>query len=204
MKRYPIIILILVVALAATACVKLGGKPIDKKFYRIAPTRTAEPAAAPNDAVLKVRRMKISDFYNTRELVYQMKDGRIESDFYNMLFVPPSNMLTTELRRWLAASGRFTHIVEPGSMVVPTLTLEGVVGAMYGDYTTDTPTAVIEMQFFLVDENTTNNDIVFSRDYRQRIPLTQPEPHELVQALTTGVEAIFTQLENDLSTVQYN
>ncbi len=204
MKRYPLIISLLIIALAATACVKLGGKPIDKRFYRITPVRTASPAAIPSDIVLTVRRMKISDFYNTRELVYQMKDGRMESDFYNMLFVPPANMLTTELRRWLTASSRFAHIIEPGSMVVPTLTLEGVVGAMYGDYTTDQPAAVVEMQFFLVDENSANNDIVFSKDYRQRIPLAQPDPTQLVQAMTEGVQAIFTELENDLSMVQFN
>lgn len=204
MKRSPLIILIILVAVATTSCVKLGGKPLEKKYYRVSPERTASAAAVPSSIVLKVRRMKISDFYSTRELVYQMKDGRMESDFYNLYFVPPENMLTTELRRWLTASGRFAHIIEPGSMVVPGLTLEGVVGSMYGDYTTTEPAAVIEMQFFLVDENSSNNDIVFSKDYRQRIPLSQPVPSELVQALTKGVQAIFTELENDLSMVQFN
>ncbi len=96
-------------------------------------------------------------------------------------------------------TGQFSHIIEPGSMVIPTLTLEGVVNSLYGDYATDQPAAVIEMQFFLVNESTADNDIVFSRSYRQRVPLTKPDPQELVQAMTKGVQAIFTQLEQDMA-----
>ncbi len=107
--------------------------------------------------------MSTSDLYNSRELIYQMADGRIESDFYNMYFVAPGNMLTSELRKWLGASGQFSHIIEPGSMVVPTYTLEGTVNALYGDYSGETPAAVVKLQIFIVDESTAENDIVFPR-----------------------------------------
>jgi len=198
MKRaYPLII-ILALALAATACVKLGGKPLDKTFYRIHPVRSGE-ARTPSGVILKLRRMTISDLYNTRELVYQMADGRVESDFYNMFFVTPGNMLTTELRTWLQASNLFANVIEPGSMVIPTLTLESTVNSLYGDYSSGSPAAVVAMQFFLVDESTANNDIVFSKDYRRRVPLAQPDPAALVQAMTQATQAIFTELEQDLA-----
>jgi len=199
MRKHHIIISILALALIATSCVKLGGKPVDKKFYRITPVRSGEPTPDQSDIVLKVRRLAVSDLYNTRELVYQMDGGRIESDFYNMYFVPPSNMLTTELRKWLTASGQFSNIIEPGSMVIPDLTLEGVINSLYGDYSAGEPVAVVSMQFFLVDESTSENVIVFSRNYEQRVPLTEPDPQALVRAMTTGVQTIFTQLEQELA-----
>jgi len=199
MKKLLSTLLILIVAVSAASCVKLGGDPIDKRFYRITPIRNGEPSKPNSDMVLKVRRISVSDLYKTRELVYQMNDGLIESDFYNLFFVTPGNNLTTELRKWLSASGQFSHIIEPGSMVVPSLTLEGVVNSLYGDYSTEQPAAVIEMQFFLVNESTADNEIVFSQSYRQRVPLTQPDPQELVQAMTKGVQAIFTQLEQDMA-----
>ena len=199
MKRQLILISVLAVALALSACVKLGGKPLDKRYYQLTPVRSGEPAAAPNPFVLKVRRLSVSDLYNTRELVYRGPEGRIDSDFYNMFFVTPGNMLTTELREWLRASNLFTHIIEPGSMVVPGLTLEGVVNSLYGDYSGDSPAAVVEMQFFVVDESTADNVIVFSRTYAQRVPFDQPEPQVLVKALTLGVQDIYTQLETDLA-----
>lgn len=154
--------------------------------------------------VLKVRRATVSDIYSGRELIYKMKDGRIESDFYNMYFVAPGNMLTAELRNWLAASGQFAHIVEPGSMVVSDLTLETVVNSLYGDYTAEQPAAVVEVQFFVVDESTPNNVIVFSTEYKKRIPFSKPDPGQLVRSMTKGVQDIFTELEKDLAAANLN
>ncbi|WP_207262588.1 ABC-type transport auxiliary lipoprotein family protein [Desulfovibrio sp. Huiquan2017] len=199
MKRHAILIALLVTALAASACVKLGARPLEKRYYQIAPARTATKAAAPRKLVLMVRRLSVSDLYNTRELVYRSPEERIDSDFYNLFFVSPSNMLTTELRRWLRESGQFKHIIEPGSIAVPDLTLEGTVNALYGDYTSDRPAAVVEMQFFAVDESTAENDIVFSGSYAERVPLADSSPQALVKALTQGVEAVFTSLESDLA-----
>jgi len=202
MKKYTTLFF-LIATLSMSACVKLGGEPIEKHYYRITPARTETPPEAQCGKILKIRRLSVSDIYNTRELVYQMSDGRIESDFYNMLFVAPGNMLTSELRKWLAQSGHFANVIEPGSMVIPDLTLEGVVNSLYGDYSTEPPNAVIAMQFFLVDESTPNNEIVFSSSYRQRIPLDKSAPDELVQGMTKGIQIIFTELELDLAkTVQ--
>jgi cholesterol transport system auxiliary component len=185
--------------MAGSACVKLGGKPLEKHYYQISPARTAQKADAPRDTILMVRRLSVSDLYNSRELVYRGTGERVDSDFYNMFFVNPGSMLTTELRRWLRESGQFSHIIEPGSMVVPTLTLEGTVNALYGDYSGERPAAVVEMQFFVVDESTADNAIVFSGSYTERMPVADADPQTLVKAMTQGVERIYASLETDLA-----
>jgi cholesterol transport system auxiliary component len=200
MKKHTLLFCILSIVLVASACVKLGGKPLDKHYFQISTDRPGEPTTTTDDLVLKVRRLSVSDLYNTRELIYRETGGRIDSDFYNMFFVTPGNMLTTELRTWLRDSGLFRYIIEPGSMVVPDLTLEGVVNALYGDYSNDVPVAVVEMQFFVVDESTAENSIIFSNTYTQRIPLKQAVPQQLVQAMSSGVQTIFANLEKDLAT----
>ncbi|MGE4423296.1 MAG: ABC-type transport auxiliary lipoprotein family protein [Pseudodesulfovibrio sp.] len=199
MKRYHILVALLVTALAASACVKLGSKPLEKRYYQISPVRTAQKADAPRNILLMVRRLAISELYNSRELVYRAAGERVESDFYNMFFVNPASMLTTELRRWLRESGEFSHILEPGSMVVPTLTLEGTINALYGDYSGDQPAAVVEMQFFVVDESTADNAIVFSGSYTERVPVADADPQNLVKAMTQGVEQVYAALETDLA-----
>lgn len=204
MKKIFILMCSLMVAISMGACVKLGGKPLNKKYYRIKPVRVEQQPHTQGTTVLKIRRMLISDLYKSRELIYQMSDGRIESDFYNMYFVPPSNMLTTELRSWLKQSDLFPHLIDPGSMVVPTLTLESVTNELYGDFSTDQPVAVVSMQFYLVDENTANNDIVFSQDYTRRIPVATAEPGALITAMTQAVTEIFTELEHDLAAANLN
>ena len=194
------IFILLAIFLTMTACVKLGGKPLDKHYFQISPVRSGETVSTDSDLILMVRRLSVSDLYNSREVVYRKADGRIDSDFYNMFFVTPGNMLTTELRKWLDKSGQFAHIIEPGSMAVPGLTLEGTVNALYGDYSTEEPAAVVEMQFFVMDESTAENTIVYSNSYAQRIPLIEADPQQLVKAMTQGVQTIFTELEKDLAT----
>ena len=51
MKRYHILLLVLTVALTMTACVKLGGKPLDKRYFQITPVRSGEPVATSSDLV---------------------------------------------------------------------------------------------------------------------------------------------------------
>lgn len=199
MKKLLPLLLVAALAFGCAACVKVGGQPLEKRYYRIAPVRAQSLPAPRGGIVLNVRRLAVSDLYNTREIIYQLADGRMESDFYNLYFITPGSMLTSELRDWLAASGQFAHIVTPGSMVVPDLTLEGAVNTLYGDFSSTPPAAVMSMQFFLVDESTPDNTILFSQNYTQRIPLSQPNAQELVQALTEGARTIFTQLESDLA-----
>lgn len=198
MKHLRLPIYLLALALLA-GCVNLDKPAADKQYYLISPVRQGEPKPPSGDVILKLRRLTVSDLYSTRELVYQMDGGRMVSDFYNMFFVTPQNNLTSELKNWLAASGLFAHIIEPGSMVVPTLTLEGVVNSLYGDYSAAQPSAVVSMQFFLVDEASPNNDIVFSKGYSQRVPFDSPGPDKLVKAMTLGVQTIFRELEQDLA-----
>lgn len=199
MKNVQIIFCLLALTLLATACVKLDKPAADKRYYSIMAQRPGEPLPTTGDLVIKLRRMTVSDLYSSRELVYRMKDGRMQSDFYNMFFANPGNNLTQELKKWLSASGQFKHIIQPGSMIVPDLTLESVANKLFGDYSGETPAAVVSMQFFLVDESTATNEVVFSKSYDQRIPFGASEPGQLVQAMTKGVEAIYRQLEQDLA-----
>lgn len=184
---------------ALPGCMKLGATPVDKHYYDIAVTRTGPPTAQASPQVLKLGRLDISELYDQREMVYRLPKGAVESDFYNTFVINPAPMLTQELKDWLTASGIFAHVVAPGSLAGQKLTLEGVVNTLCGDYTGAEPSAVVEMQFFLIDESTLGNDIVFSGDYRQRIPLAEQSPEALVAGFTQATRAIFTDLERDLT-----
>ena len=185
--------------LALSGCMKLGGKPVDKRYYQIAPARTAPPAAVHSPKVLKMGRLSISELYDQREMVYRFQGGVVESDFYNTFIINPASMLSQDLKDWLTASGLFAHIVAPGSLAGENLTLEGVVNTLHGDFSGPEPAAVLEMQFFLIDESTEHNDIVFSGDYRERVPLASRQASALVDGLTRAAQDIFTKLEKELA-----
>ncbi len=197
MKRY--IFLVLALALTLPACVSaLKQKPVERHYFHLAVERSMAQGAEPAPMNLRLRPLRVSPGYAGRELVYRMGPSDFATDFYNLYFVSPSDMLTQELRTWLDESRLFANVVEDYSLARPGLTLEGVANALYGDFSASPPAAVVEMQFFLVDENTRDNEIVFSATYERALAIGSATPQALVQGLTQGVREIFTELETDL------
>lgn len=184
--------------LAAAGCVSLKKPAVEKRYFTVEAQRPSQNRTGPVDGVLKVRRLRVSPSYSGKGLVYKVSKNAFESDFYNAYFTPPSDMLTQEVMDWLAKSGVFTHVVDPSSLIQSHLTLEGVVNAIYGDYAATPATAVLKMQFFLIDEANPDRAIVFAKDYNREEALYTDKPSELVQAQSENLASILEELEGDL------
>lgn len=185
--------------LPLSACMKLDRTPVERRFYDLSPQRTGEVRQGMTDHALKVRRFMISPRYEGRELVYKTGDTRFEADYYDLFFVSPAAMLTQDLRAWLKASGLFPDVIDPASMAHSPLTLEGMVNALYGDYTGGGPQAVVEMQFFLIDDTEGDNAIAFSKTYERRVAIPGKDEDALVAGMEQGVAEVFAALEADLA-----
>jgi ABC-type uncharacterized transport system auxiliary subunit len=108
-------------------------------------------------------------------------------------------MFTEEIRKRLAGSGLFKHVVDPSSLLDSTYILEGAVTALYGDYRVSTaPKAVIEIQFFLLQEADSNPKIIFQSQYHKEEPFKGNTPDGLIKSWNTAFNQILTEFENDL------
>ena len=195
MKRIALLFLILPVG-----CVGLTGEYPDKRFYVLEARRSGDPNTPAQGAVLEVRRFKVGRRYQGNEFVYRMKGTNYQSDFYNQFFAAPYSMLAEESRRWLADAAIFEHVVPSTSVVDPTHLLEATVNAVYGDYREkEKPKAVMEIQFFLVDDRTNPPTIVFRKDYRLAQDLKDDSAEALVLGWNQTLRKILRDLESDLS-----
>ncbi|CCO25206.1 ABC-type transport auxiliary lipoprotein family protein [Maridesulfovibrio hydrothermalis] len=185
---------------AFAGCVKLERPTLDRKFYTLDVKREGVSAqGGKSEKNLIVRRIKISPRYEDRDLVYRVGVNEFEADYYNAFFVAPASLMTQELRLWMRDSGLFTNVVSPESMGTGELLLEGVVNSIYGDYTGGSSKAVIEMQFFLLDNNDPDMPIVYSRNFSKAIPAKETGADALVRAMNKGLKEIFTELESDIA-----
>ena len=99
-----------------------------------------------------------------------------------------------------AASGIFSHVLDAFSGADFDYVLEGNVLALYGDYRRqDSPQAVLEIQFTLIDEHHTRDSVIFQKKYRALTDLTAQNAAQLVTGLNTCLADILTQLESDLA-----
>lgn len=152
--------------------------------------------------VLEVPRFDISPSFAGTEFVYRIGDLSYESDFYNQFLRLPASLITGEARKWLSESGPFKYVVD-STYGQPTYILEGNVNELYGDVrTSNTPKAVMGIQFFLIEETSANPKIIFQNNYRREVALSTKSPGELVKGWNEALQQILTALEEDLRKVQ--
>jgi cholesterol transport system auxiliary component len=193
-----IVISFLILGALAAGCVKFDRPALDRKYFVMSVERNKDSHTNGTETLV-VRRFQISPQYQDRELVYRKDKSIYEADYYNLFFVPPTEMLTNDLRRWFSDSGLFKNVVSPSSLSSGGLVLEGLVNSLYGDYHGNVPAAVVEIQFFLVDNWDENTPIIYSRTFSEKIKLKSKDSAELVEGMSLGIKNIFSKLEADLA-----
>jgi cholesterol transport system auxiliary component len=180
-------------------CINLERGYIEKHYFALDSSPAKDISSPDTGKVLTVRRLRISHKYEGKGLVYRLGELNYESDFYNEFFISPVSMFTEEIRKRLAVSGLFKHVVDPSSLLDSTYVLEGAVTTLYGDYRVSTaPKAVIEIQFLLLQETDVSPKIVLQRQYHKEEPLNGNTPDALVKSWNTALNQILTEFENDL------
>jgi cholesterol transport system auxiliary component len=190
---------LLLLALLGSGC--LGRHTYTKRQYVLEAARPAQPPDRTRDIVLAVRTFTIDPAYSSRGLVYRKGESQYESDFYHEFLTAPQDLITSQTRNWLAQSGLFKTVLEPGSFLEATHVLEGNVLALYGDLGgQNLPQAVMQIRFFLVANQGSRFQIVFTRDYRSSHQAQEKTADALVAAWDRCLAQILSQLEKDLST----
>ena len=208
MKRYflknvcTLCIVSVLLIVAAAGCVKLERASLDRTYYTLDVVRQGQKSiSSVTDTNLIVRRMKVSSRYEDKDLVYQVSGNVYEADYYNAFFVPPASMLTQELKVWMSESGLFVNVLGPESLGTGEFMLEGVVNSLYGDFSGESPKAVIKMQFFVFNNADPNMPIIYSRNFSEEVPVKDQTASALVEAMNTGISLIFAELEKDVAKV---
>ena len=182
-----------------TGCISLEKDFPEKRYFILDASRNEDISSSDTEKVLTVRRCRVSPRYESKGLVYRLKELNYESDYYNEFFISPASMFTEEIRKRLTGSGLFKHVLDPSSLLDSTYTLEGAVTALYGDYRVSTaPKAVMEIQFFLLHETDSNPKIIFQSQYHKEEPLNADTPGSLVKSWNAVFNQILTEFETDL------
>jgi cholesterol transport system auxiliary component len=200
MKRKTLLTIgIFILFSLSTGCINLERSYIEKRYFILEASSDVNISSPDSNTVLTVRRLRVSAKYEDKGFVYRLKELSYESDFYNEFFISPVSMFTEEIRKRLAVSGLFKHVVDPSSLLDSTYVLEGAVTALYGDYRVSTaPKAVMEIQFLLLQETDSNPKIIFQSQYHKEEPLKGNTPDALVKSWNEALSQILTEFETDL------
>lgn len=192
------------VLLACSGCISLRASYPEKHFYVLEPERSEERFHPIGQTILKVDKFRIAPAFEGRQLVYRIGNVRYEADFYHEWFTAPNAMLTQQVLSWLTAGGLFHYVVDATSSLNVTHRLEGNVTVLYGDLREVPPTAVLGIQFFLIRENTSSQDILWHGMYREKVNVPEKSPKELVRGWNEALKRILSDLEKDLKEMVRN
>ncbi len=187
---------VLVVMLLNVGCLKRP--PADKKQFVIDVTRPVGGESSDSGIVLQVRLARVSPMYESPGFVYKKGDGTYEQDFYNEFFTSPGYIFTEELRQWFSNAPFVKQLSDAGTVGKSTHALSTRINALYGDYSGNATTAVLEMEFNLVKKGE-GSGIVFHKVYSRVMMTDGRAPDDLVRGWTDGLEEILLELESDLA-----
>jgi cholesterol transport system auxiliary component len=199
----PVVGAVLLLFLFCSGCVNLERTYPEKRYFVIDISDSAQPLDAAGNQTLLVAGLRISPRYADKSFVYRTSDAGYESDFYNQFLTPPDTMISEEVRKGLAASPAFKYVVGPASQLQPNFVLEGSVNALYGDFRNlNGPSAVLEIEFYLHNEDSTNPGIVLQKRYAKTVALTGRSPEALVKGWSQALGSIVADLSADLQKIK--
>ncbi|HXK28531.1 MAG TPA: hypothetical protein VJ646_09775 [Candidatus Binatia bacterium] len=183
----------------ASGCVGIEKSYPDKRYFVLEVNRNVNRSNPPGNGVLQIANIRVSPRYEDKGFIYRTSGSSYESDFYNQFLVSPAALLGEELRKGLAQSQIFRHVINASSQLEPTHVLEGVVDALYGDFREPgAPKAVLEMEFFLRKESASKADIVAAKRYARSVAVNGRSPEALVKGWNEALDAILSALVADL------
>ena len=146
--------------------------------------------------MLEISRFTIDSAFESKGLVYRKGKFEYETDFYNEFLVSPATMVTEKTRTWLSLSGLFAWVLDKGSCIEPTHTLEGNITALYGDLREQKST--MEIRIFLIANVARKESTILAKNYKASHGLNSKTIESLIEAFDSCLIQILTELEKDL------
>ena len=200
--RPRVAIAILALAAMLRSCSLSRPAPV-KHMYLL---EAAAPASAPVQklASLRIGVINVAAPFRGRALVYRRDDVTYEADFYSEYFVAPAAILGEATAKALTAANVFRRVIPPGAAPDDgDFVLDGFVTEFYGDAReAGRPAAVITATFYLSAADTPTHTVVWSREYRQRVPFADATPEALARAWNAALSTILTDLARDLAAAE--
>lgn len=194
------IILSLLIFFIFSSCGQLKRKYPARNFYTLDVSRL-ENKQSTGKEYLKIVRVRLNPEYYHQDFNYKIADNQFQSDFYNQFYKPIDIIVAAELYKLLSNSGIFKQVLAPNSIIQSKYYLYANIVDIYADFTGTAPKAVLNMQFFLIDESTEIPRLAYTHVYNEQLTLADSLPATIVEGWNKALKTIFTQLQNDLSSL---
>ena len=180
------------IALASNGCLSRPALKHDTFAFQMPPPANAGAKA---DGGVIACSVAVSPLFNRPPFVYRTGPEAYEADPYAGFLVAPGQAVAIAARAHLLSSGRFQHVVEPGSHVKADKSIEVHVSELYGDFSESSqPAAVLSMRILLFDgEDTKRRPPLLQQSYSRRVPLREKTAAAVMAGWNTALAEIMAE-----------
>jgi ABC-type uncharacterized transport system auxiliary subunit len=179
-------------------CLGLQKAYPDKKTFSI---ELKPPEAMPKFTIKqssKIRRVRMASNFQEKSLVYKNNQNQFEADYYNEFLIYPNQMIMEFSRKWLEESNIFQMVIDNGSRIDAQKNIEILVNEFYGDYTSNGPSAVVEAQIYVFDDENGKDKLYLKKKYRVVKKISSKDSASLVEGMSLAWEEILKNFKKDL------
>lgn len=190
---------LLFVAVLLTGCAALTRQPPIRQTFLLE-TPAPPVIAHPQPGTLRVGTVNVAAPFRGKTFVHRVSDLRFETDYYVEFLVAPATMLTEETARALDRAKPFAHVAGAGGAADAAWTLNGFVSALYLDMReAGKPAAELDIAYYLTPTAEYEQTPVWTRQYRQRVPMRDASAAAYAEALNKAFAGIVAELARDLA-----
>lgn len=164
--------------------------PLNPRRASVAPPRA-------NGRVLLIRTMTAAPGMDARGVQWLMKDGSLNTDYYEQWSVAPAQAMEEAMRHWLADSGLFAAVVAPGSRINADFVMEPELTALIAN--PEAGTARASLSLVLSEPKGERTRVRLQKTETAEIPLRGTGVEAIVAGLREAAAAVLQQAETALA-----
>lgn len=197
-KLIPIFLVLLIIG-----CSGLNKEYPTKNYYTFDVINDIKVNSNQGKNYIKIERVDVNHAYHHRDFNYRTGPDEFISDYYNQFYKPVGALVTSELYKWMSSAGIYKDVLPVNNLINAKYILDSKLVDIYGDFSNpDDPRAILNMQFFLVDDSSDVAELAYSNVYNQNIAISSKTPGALVEGWNEALKNILKQLESDLRTFE--
>ncbi|MEX3070877.1 hypothetical protein AB3Y13_03570 [Vibrio alginolyticus] len=175
-------------------------QPVERpKNYAIVADNPAKAYSKKYETLL-IDSVRVESPFNDTQMVFRLSDVSFESDYYNRYITEPSAIIENQISTSLTRSGVVGNTLPYNAGVTTNLVLKTVVTKLFGDFRKEEPpSAIIEIQFILVDSSSIRPTIIFDKKILRKVKVPERSASALAQGLGIALTETFAELAEEIS-----
>ncbi|WP_220717932.1 ABC-type transport auxiliary lipoprotein family protein [Agarivorans litoreus] len=176
------------------------GKPIDSPNNYAIVADYPDKTFSKKFETVRIDSVRVDSPFNNTQMVFRLSDVSFETDYYNRYITEPGAIIENQLSTLITRSGLAENTVPYNASVSTNVVLKTVVTKLFGDFRKDqTPAALMEIQFILVDTSAARPDIILEKKLSRKIELADKTPQAFAKGLSNALTEIFDELVESLN-----